>query len=344
MAWSIFIFYEVVLVGVAYGAFGHPVTYFLHYLVVILYFYSLSEIGLPWATRSNKLVQFRIFLLFTMSFVVYILARHFVDLLLQHNGMLESFPLVKINRASILKDFYRFVYFSAFALVYFYTRNFIIERKRVRDLEEQRLMSLIEQDKTAKALMRAENDFLRAQINPHFLFNTLNFIHNNISSNPQDASEGILLLSDIMRYAIDNPNVDGMVKIADEVDQLFKLLKLYRLKAGKDPNIDLIVEKSAQEIWIPPLILLTLMENVFKHGNLARPNERARMEIYQECNQLMVNTHNLINRKPNKTGTNTGMRNLRERIENTYGFKASMEFGELTREYFSVLICIPVVE
>jgi len=340
IAWSIFLIYEILLVGIAYGAFGHPVTYALHYSIVILYFYFMSEFGLTWAFRSSRSANSRLPIVLILSFLVYLIARYMAGTFLQYFGFVNPTPKITIDQSVILKDLYRYVYFSAFSMVYFFTRKYIAERKRARELEEQRLNALLRQEQISNALIKAENDYLRAQINPHFLFNTLNFVHNTIYERPGDASSAVILLSDIMRYAVETSNMDGTIKIEDEEKQLIKLLSLYSLRINKEPNIDLIIEETVKELCILPLLLLTLLENIFKHGNLVRKSARARMEIFLENDVLVITTQNLINSKPDKSGTHNGMLNLRERITNAYGKNGSIAYGELTSRFFTVVINI----
>jgi len=111
----------------------------------------------------------------------------------------------------------------------------------------------------------AELSFLKAQINPHFLFNTLNNIYTQSVINSEHTSESIMKLSNIMRYVTDDVTQD-FVLLKDEIDCVRDYIELQRLRLGADAEISFQVTGKPEGKKIAPLIFMTFIENAFKYG------------------------------------------------------------------------------
>lgn len=111
----------------------------------------------------------------------------------------------------------------------------------------------------------AELSFLKAQINPHFLFNTLNNIYTLTLMKDDNAPDSIIKLSNIMRYVTDDA-MEDFVPLQSEVDCINDYIELQRLRLGQNTEVDLDVSGGIERKKIPPLILMTFVENVFKYG------------------------------------------------------------------------------
>jgi hypothetical protein len=125
---------------------------------------------------------------------------------------------------------------------------------------------------TEKRVTRAEADkanaelsFLKAQINPHFLFNTLNNIYSLAVTNNENTAASIMKLSNIMRYVTDDIK-DDYVSLGSEIQCMTDYIDLQRLRLGKTMNVDFNVSGNTDNKKIAPLILMTFIENVFKYG------------------------------------------------------------------------------
>jgi two-component system LytT family sensor kinase len=111
----------------------------------------------------------------------------------------------------------------------------------------------------------AELSFLKAQINPHFLFNTLNNIYALAVTKNESTAEAVMKLSNIMRYVTDEGKED-FVPLENEVECIRDYIDLQRLRVSKKVDIDFSVEGVLEGKKIAPLILMTFVENVFKYG------------------------------------------------------------------------------
>jgi two-component system, LytTR family, sensor kinase len=112
---------------------------------------------------------------------------------------------------------------------------------------------------------RAELAFLKAQINPHFLFNTLNNIYSLAVTKNDDTPFAIMKLSNIMRYLTDDATHD-YVALQNEVECISDYIELQRLRLNQKTEINFSISGQLNDKQISPLILITFVENVFKYG------------------------------------------------------------------------------
>ncbi|MET0298863.1 MAG: histidine kinase, partial [Flavitalea sp.] len=156
---------------------------------------------------------------------------------------------------------------------------------------------------------RAELSFLKAQVNPHFLFNTLNNIYSMaVTKNPATA-ESIMKLSNIMRYITDEVS-ENFVDLEDEIACLRDYIDLQRIRLGKVTTVNFSVDGDPGLKKIAPLLLMTFVENAFKYGT--SNHEPATIEVFIFINEKSVrflcrNKKFQIKRNPERTGI--GMRN-----------------------------------
>lgn len=169
--------------------------------------------------------------------------------------------------------------------------------------------------------LRLELDFLRAQINPHFFFNTLNNVYSLVSDN-EDAAKSIVRLSDLMRYSLYESDKEK-VDLAREIEFLQNYIDLEKLRLNKRKTIDFIVEGDFHNIQFPPLLLLTFIENAFKHGiNATVGSSWLRVEIKVKAKHLSFMVENSL---PKITGITDskkvggiGLVNTRKRLNIFY--------------------------
>jgi two-component system, LytTR family, sensor kinase len=173
-------------------------------------------------------------------------------------------------------------------------------------------------------------EFLKTQMSPHFLFNTLNNIYSlSISKAPQ-ASEMILLLSDVLRYAV-YKSKENKVDLATEVKQIKKLLQLHALRSESRPAVSFTVEVSSVPAFIEPMILIPLVENCFKHSNIETSLEGyIALRLLETNGTITFETSNskdkLTTPKTNSEGI--GLKNIKERLSIRYANRHSFEITE----------------
>jgi two-component system LytT family sensor kinase len=340
LSWSIYIFYEVVMVELISGTKGSLSTYVVHYIFNIALFYAHAHIVLPVVFRKPAQAFWRLPLGVVVEVILYFLTLYLVDdLLLRYFHMMVEISLT-LNILFFVKIIYRSFYFIGFSTGYYFLITFIKERTLNEELEKQKLNDIIDQQKVKNELNVAVNAYLKAQINPHFLFNTLNYIYNNIRKVAPMAAEAIITLSDMMRYAIKSENSEGLVLLSDEIEQLENLIVLHKMRQEDALYLTLDYTAADRPASFIPLILLTLAENMFKHGNMSKSSCPALISINVTEACLEITTANLINEVSGNANTDLGLENIKRRLFYTYGEKASIYYRADAENYFHVKVTL----
>ncbi len=164
----------------------------------------------------------------------------------------------------------------------------------------------------------AELSFLKAQINPHFLFNTLNNIYALAVKQNENTATCIMKLSNIMRYVTDDVNQD-FVTLQSEVDCITDYIDLQRLRLNKKVYIDFLAKGNLDGKKIPPLVLMTFVENVFKYGISSHEDSVITIQLFAEeksmtffCQNKIFITSRIVER------TGIGIANTKQRLEHLY--------------------------
>ncbi|MDP4262242.1 MAG: histidine kinase [Bacteroidota bacterium] len=165
--------------------------------------------------------------------------------------------------------------------------------------------------------LKTELAFLKSQINPHFLFNTLNSIYVLAYQRSGLAADAVMKLSAIMQYMLYESNHE-QVPLAKEINYIYQFMALQRLRTSEQLFFDLSVTGDTESCVVAPLLLVPFIENVFKHGILNNKEDPAiaRLEISKE--QLIFSCRNRINHSQKDTTGGIGLVNVRRRLELLY--------------------------
>jgi len=173
----------------------------------------------------------------------------------------------------------------------------------------------------------AELSFLKAQINPHFLFNTLNNIYTMSVTQHEHTSDSIMMLSNIMRYVTDEVTED-FVPLRNEIDCIQDYISLQKLRLGSKTKLTFEVKGEIKNQKIAPLILMTFVENVFKYGISKHTASVIRMELAVERNCVSFFCQNSLFEHKAETGrTGIGIANTKQRLELLYPQKHKLEIS-----------------
>ncbi|MCZ4224844.1 sensor histidine kinase [Pedobacter rhodius] len=341
LAWSLFIAYEVWVVWAMNGTLSTFLNYGVHYALLITWFYFAGDLVFPWTFKNLIFSIWKFPLAVAALFVIFTLANYWIDTLLIHFNLVGKKIEIALNSNYIAKILFRFVYIFGIAVAYFFIKNFIKQKNISLELEKQRLQLIIEDERTKRALSKAYNDFLKAQINPHFLFNTLDYVYHNISVQSPDAADAIMNLSEMMRYAVDSAEQEEFILLSAEMEQVEKLIRLYQLRKNQELNIIVDFNKEAGTLQFVPLILMTLVENIFKHGNVADKEIGVQIYVGIENDNLVMETLNGLNLNSKSDSSKAGLRNVTERLHFAYGEDARCSF-EADEQVFRARVEVPV--
>jgi len=205
------------------------------------------------------------------------------------------------------------------------------------DRERDRIESAQMESRLNEQLAQAELIALRAQVNPHFLFNSLNTIASLIASQPKRAETITVRLANVFRYVLLHANMP-FTSVEEEIGFLRTYLEVERIRFGERLQVEFDIESSVAYVAIPSLILQPLIENAIKHG-IARKAGSGKIVIRtrrRDKSLLMTVEDNGVglgsyanwnHAEGNGTNTGFGLRNIRERLDTLYGGRASLSLA-----------------
>jgi len=182
----------------------------------------------------------------------------------------------------------------------------------------------------------AELNFLKAQINPHFLFNTLNNLYYLAYSKSENTTEVIAKLSQMMRYMIYDSN-HPKVLLSKEIEYMQSYISLEKMRLSNQVPIQFEIEGNTENVWITPLIFITFLENAFKHG-VINNNPNAWVKIFirlkdKECVYTVENSKPPVKAEPTEK-SGIGLKNVQRRLELSYPGQYTLLIEDKPHVYF----------
>ncbi|MBC8375366.1 MAG: histidine kinase [FCB group bacterium] len=204
-------------------------------------------------------------------------------------------------------------------------------------LMRERNQQMHRQERLELENLAAEVKYLRSQINPHFLFNTLNNIY-AITQRHDDheGSDALLRLSGLMRYMLYDSEGD-LTALQKEIDHLQDYMDLMLLKYSSDspPEVELVVKGSPDAIQVAPLLLLPFVENAFKHGidNQGKGWIHILLNMSSEKLSFAVENSHFQGRNASTDHKGIGLENVKRRLEHHYPERHNLSIDESEDEY-----------
>jgi two-component system LytT family sensor kinase len=227
--------------------------------------------------------------------------------------------------------FYRCCFMTGIGLFIAYLTSLRDEQKKNKILEKQKMELEIENS-------QANFNFLKAQINPHFLHNTLNFFYAKALPLSAELSEGILCLSDIMRYALNEGGKDEKALLKDEIEHLENVIRINQFRFSNNLNVQFEVSGVTAGAMIVPFVLITLVENAFKHGDLKNRENPIVIRVTVQDKRLHFYCRNKKNPGFKDISTGIGLQNILKRLDIMYGDDYSYKVQEDADFYSTELI------
>jgi two-component sensor histidine kinase len=186
----------------------------------------------------------------------------------------------------------------------------------------------------------ANINFLRSQINPHFLFNALNTIYGTaIQEKAERTSEGIEKLGDMMRFMLQE-NMQDKISVAREIDYLNNYISLQKLRTDANPMVEIKTEIQDREnsFQIAPMLLIPFVENAFKHGISFREPSHIKVTLEIKEKTLYFDVYNSKHVRqesdPEKDKSGIGLENVKQRLKLLYPSKHDLTIRDTTKEFF----------
>jgi len=287
------------------------ITYGIRMVLQITMAFVIIEFLIPYFLNKKKTIAF------TVSIIATLLAFYCICTLIHMHYFEVKFPTTYTNYIKRFADpsfLGRLTHIGEFiskSLYLLYPTFLLLVLKLY--LEKQHLLKLNEQKKTAELAA------LKHQLNPHFLFNTLNNLHALALKKSDDTTKIIQKLSHILDYILYRCN-DDYVTLNKEIELINNYLSLEKIRYGDRVKINFTQQVSGDE-KIAPLLLLTFIENAFKHGVAQEINQaNIEIQISKEDEQLIFSIENSVPQimKEKEKTTSIGLKNIKEQLELLY--------------------------
>ena len=304
-----------------FSSFLLPVTMVTTYFVV----YYL----IPNYLLSKKYWLFTLYCIYTLIISTYlILITIFASLVFLSNLNIKEMPPMSKNYIFILILVYLVVFIVSF--VNLLSHNFKTESEN-KELQNKILGTQLQ-------IKDQELQYLKKQIHPHFLFNTLNTIYGFALKQSMDTPELILKLSnllDYILYQVDKP----LVSLENEIIHLKDYIELEKIRFEDTLKVSFKSNELIEDVQIAPMLLIPFVENAFKHGNIVNGFLKVDIEILIDKGRLDFEIINSFIDKPVKTGVGIGIKNIKKRLDLLYGenYSLNVKTGD---EWFQVQLSI----
>lgn len=237
----------------------------------------------------------------------------------------EDFPSIQevfFEKQSIY--LFQAIFVGASSTAFKITQDWLSHERDKKELQSQNLES--------------ELNFLKSQINPHFLFNTLNNLYALSLKKSDQAPETVLMLSEMMRYMLYECNVEK-VPLSKEINYLNNYLELEKIRLGKNFEISFNVHGEVGDLEIAPLMFIPFIENSFKHGmNNLISDGFVRINLFikeSEINMQIDNNsgHEVLKKLDNKNSGGIGLINIKRRLKLLYPQKHKLDLEQTNNTY-----------
>ncbi|GAB5551258.1 MAG: histidine kinase [Saprospiraceae bacterium] len=255
--------------------------------------FLVNAIRIPWLEQPLKRLLISILLTFGITLMVAILAQ-----------TVYGWLCCKIPFSDVFKR-WDWGYYGVVLVFTFFISTFM----HGRQFFFQYRTSLLEAEQLKQENLESQYEILKNQVNPHFLFNSLNVLYSMVHKDPDGAAKFIKKLSDVYRYVLDSREKE-VVLLSEEITALNAYLFLIRTRFGQSVICNMDLKVNAEQ-WIIPLSLQMLVENAIKH-NAFTLNKPIQIAIFQEGEAVIV--ENSLNRKNEKiASSNLGLKNIQSR-------------------------------
>ena len=193
-------------------------------------------------------------------------------------------------------------------------------------------------DEMEKAATEAELVALKSQVNPHFLFNTLNNIYSLIQIDQDKAQEAVHDLSGMLRYVLYDSEKPS-VPMSKETGFLKDYIKLMSMRCSSNVSLDVSLPETDSDKHVAPLLFIPLVENAFKHGISTSEPSSIKIELKEEGEYVsfLVENTSFPKNDSDRSGSGIGVKNLQRRLDMLYPGQHSFEYGETFGLYRSFL-------
>lgn len=299
------------------GTLFYPVTFGT--IISIILFYTNALVLIPAYSRNRKPARFILsILVFLIGITAFETLIDYFFFIVYHSTEKESFL------SQYISNFVINLFVLGLSLGYGLTKNWLKNEKTNQQLKEEKLS--------------AELDFLKAQLNPHFLFNVLNMAFASAtSSGDERTADMIEKLAGLMRYMLYESNVDK-IELSKEIAYIENYINLQKLRLSADipVSIRFKINGDIYKNKIAPLILIPFIENAFKYGIKLGKKSTIKIDLNIKADKLQFTVENTIFNAPallENKNSGLGLKNVKKRLSILYANNHQLELVS-TDKYF----------
>lgn len=297
------------------------------YLVAAFIFYVTAYGIMPLLYAHKRYLQFALAIT-AMCFISYGL-KHTIYIALP---LIFDYPGAPYsNTQFFLMNIWWWTQYSLWGFAYWYAQE-AIRKERVLRLTKE-AQARMENEK-----LMLENAQLRAQMNPHFLFNTLSFFYNQVRDSHPKVAGGIVALTDIMRSAIRKPDKSGNVPIIEEISSIEQLIHIYKLRYNDSVHIKFEQTGESNNYTITPYVLITLVENALKHGELFDKKDPLTINLDFTNSGLSFTVRNKKGTGAKEASHGIGVQFLQTQLAAAYKDRFSLFIDDEEKYYTTTLV------
>jgi two-component system, LytTR family, sensor kinase len=297
---------------------------FLNLLPYVAIFYFLLYYIIPNFWDNKKyLGSILIFILvITSNFLLKKQASIYFPIFQEDSSLL----LATVN--DIILDIFTLTFIFPFAFAFYYVKKINIQQKLKSQIQQENYQ--LEQ-----AIVNNQLNNLKNQINPEFLFDKLNHFYQESLNYSPNLSKGIALLTDMMKYAINDEDDKGRVSLSKEIKHIQNFIEINQLRFDSRLQVKFEVLGVEEYHQIMPLILITFVENAFKYGELFDKNSPLKITLEVRENQLFFHTFNKVHGGPTEQSEGIGIANTQKRLALGYPNHYSLDIHH-QKPYYEV--------
>lgn len=322
IGWTIFIVYEQTAVYFITHRNSPILDSVLHYLLYALLFYC-NFLVFSIYVNSKAFFRFPLIVGIVAELIVYSFLSFGINTILAKANVATSWSAANVA-SFVAAIIWRAIYFMLMSTGYWLAIYLYHTRTHNDKLIQQQLQTDNQNLELQKQVVVAENAYLKAQINPHLLFNSLNFVYNTIYKISDKAADAVILLSDITRYSLQKLDARGEQKLSEEINQVKNVIKLNQIRFKEQLQIQLFAEDIAENFRIPPLVLITFIENIFKYADLYDAEKPAMVHIWIADGTFYFRSVNRFTEKKKTISHGIGLNNVRLRLQSAYPERHSL--------------------
>lgn len=304
--WSALFFYKWIGFGAltdeynkqfAYSIVNIPVAFFTAYLSLHVVFDRMNQAKVKWPSYAYLVGIGALGILVKRLFNHYYFEPHFLHN--NHHSGLITLPKILYELVSL------YLMVGMYGMFYFSRRWF----------EQRQLLEALKQEK-----VKSELELLKSQVHPHFLFNMLNNIYSGALIKSPETAQQILQLSNFIEYNLYHSQKDW-VPLNEELDYLRNFIALHQIRLGEKLHVEINISDQVNQVQIPPLLLLPLIENAIKHGannSIGDSWLKIRVTIDEVTNSSQITIINSVEQAVYSENGGVGLTNIRQRLKLLY--------------------------